>query len=120
MHARMRRTGHAPINLLQCATTKASMPPLCTANAWPRQCHGSMNLPVALFPVPDARWIVFVACAFLQASAGLNYSFSVFAPALKELFHLDEVQLGTVATLGFNMGGERPHYKTGVGLEQMS
>lgn len=51
------------------------------------------------------RWIVFVACAFLQASAGLNYSFSVFAPALKELFHLDELQLGSVATLGFNLGG---------------
>lgn len=76
-----------------------------------------MNLPVALFPVPDARWIVFVACAFLQASAGLNYSFSVFAPALKELFHLDEVQLGTVATLGFNMGGERPHTRVGLGWD---
>ncbi len=52
------------------------------------------------------RWIVFVACVFLQTSAGLNYSFSVFAPALKVIFHLDEVQLGTVATLGFNLGGK--------------
>ncbi|GAX72887.1 hypothetical protein CEUSTIGMA_g342.t1 [Chlamydomonas eustigma] len=51
------------------------------------------------------RWIVFVACALLQTSAGLNYSFSVFAPTLKTLFHLDEVQLGTLATLGFNLGG---------------
>lgn len=76
------------------------------------------------------RWIVFVAVcllqvrsqakhychkasrhgslaqrARLQASAGLNYSFSVFAPLLKHLFELNEVQLGAVATLGFNLGG---------------
>mmetsp|Transcript_38439 Transcript_38439/g.85607 ORF Transcript_38439/g.85607 Transcript_38439/m.85607 type:complete len:742 (-) Transcript_38439:454-2679(-) len=51
------------------------------------------------------RWITFVACALVQSSAGLNYSFSVFAPALKSIFHLDEVQLGTIGTLGFNLGG---------------
>jgi len=52
------------------------------------------------------RWIVFVAACLLQTSGGLNYSFSVFSPALKDLFGLDEVSLGTVATLGFNMGGK--------------
>ena len=51
----------------------------------------------------------------LQTSAGLNYSFSVFSPALKELFGLNEVQLGAVATLGFNLGGTEPPSTLGDG-----
>lgn len=52
------------------------------------------------------RWIVFVAACLLQTSGGLNYSFSVISPVLKDLFELDEVWLGAVATLGFNLGGK--------------
>ena len=65
------------------------------------------------------RWIVFVAACLLQTSAGLNYSFSVFAPALKAIFQLDEVHLGAVATLGFNLGGKTTVLGQGHGTRCM-
>ena len=52
------------------------------------------------------RWIVFSASCLIQLlGSGLNYAFSLFSPALQKAFNLDEYEISSVATLGFNLGG---------------
>ncbi|KXZ55188.1 hypothetical protein GPECTOR_3g333 [Gonium pectorale] len=50
------------------------------------------------------RWLTFTASCLLQVNGGLSYSFSIFAPALKELWGYRETQIAAVGSC-FNFGG---------------
>lgn len=50
------------------------------------------------------RWLTFVASCCMQASAGLSYSFSIYAPALKAIFGYSDTQIASVGS-AFNIGG---------------
>ncbi|KAF8069613.1 Dclre1a [Scenedesmus sp. PABB004] len=51
-----------------------------------------------------SKWVVFSASAFIQACAGLSYSFSVYAPTLKDALGLSQTQMASVGS-AVNLGG---------------
>ncbi|GBF87528.1 MFS general substrate transporter [Raphidocelis subcapitata] len=55
-------------------------------------------------PQPVAKWWTFAASCAIQACAGLGYSFSVYAPAIKEKMGLNQVEIATVGS-AVNLGG---------------
>ena len=49
------------------------------------------------------KWLTVAACTIIQLSAGLPYSFGVFSPDLKRIFHWSQAELtafGTALNLG--------------------
>lgn len=50
------------------------------------------------------KWVTFAASCYVQACSGLSYSFSIYAPYLKEHLDLSQTQLATVGFV-INLGG---------------
>lgn len=53
-------------------------------------------------PLPPRA--TFVASCFIQACAGLAYSFSIYAPTMKDIMDLTQTEIGTVGS-AVNLGG---------------
>ncbi|WIA09948.1 hypothetical protein OEZ85_010161 [Tetradesmus obliquus] len=51
-----------------------------------------------------SKWATFTASAIIQACAGLSYSFSVYAPTIKDTLGLTQTQIATVGS-AVNLGG---------------
>ncbi|KAF6251968.1 Nodulin-like-domain-containing protein [Scenedesmus sp. NREL 46B-D3] len=51
-----------------------------------------------------SKWVTFSASAVIQACAGLSYSFSVYAPTIKDTLGLTQTQIATVGS-AVNLGG---------------
>eukprot|EP00884_Botryococcus_braunii_P006925 jgi/Botrbrau1/16233/Bobra.0066s0019.1 len=45
-----------------------------------------------------SKWYTFTACAYLQLASGICYSFSIYSPAIKDVFELDQPQLEGLAS----------------------
>lgn len=51
-----------------------------------------------------SKWLSFSAAALVMMSAGLAYTFSIYADALKHRFQISQIQLGGLGT-ACNLGG---------------
>eukprot|EP00775_Hariotina_reticulata_P012752 gene12752-12881_t len=51
-----------------------------------------------------SKWVTFAASTLIQASAGLTYSFSLYAPTVKDSLDLTQTQIATVGS-AINIGG---------------
>eukprot|EP00878_Enallax_costatus_P019833 GHUV01020938.1.p1 GENE.GHUV01020938.1~~GHUV01020938.1.p1 ORF type:complete len:645 (+),score=182.60 GHUV01020938.1:242-2176(+) len=51
-----------------------------------------------------SKWLTFAASCFIMASAGLSYSFSVYAPSIKDTLGLSQTEIATVGS-AVNLGG---------------
>lgn len=51
-----------------------------------------------------SRWVSLAAGCLVMSSSGLNYSFSIVSPGVKDVFGFTDMQISTIASM-INLGG---------------